>query len=189
MNLLGRCLEEGWGCEPDRVAAALWYERSAQSGYFRGQFNYAAVLAQHGHARRRGGVVFAGRGRWRPRHPRCHRHSPGQRRRSGADCSTRRGCRATERRRRPPGVSPETQPESSDARNTATLATSSGWPRRPSGVVARMFFSKSLPMIPWAWVPSVTINPGLMELTRILRGPNSLARIRVMVSTDDLVAA
>ena len=50
MNLLGRCLEEGWGCAPDRVAAALWYERSAESGYFRGQFNYAAVLAQHGQA-------------------------------------------------------------------------------------------------------------------------------------------
>jgi uncharacterized protein len=49
MNLLGRCLEEGWGCEPDPLAALLWYERSAHSGYFRGQFNYAAVLAQHGH--------------------------------------------------------------------------------------------------------------------------------------------
>ncbi len=50
MNLLGRCLEEGWGCNPDRAAALLWYERSARSGYFRGQFNYAAVLAQHGYS-------------------------------------------------------------------------------------------------------------------------------------------
>jgi uncharacterized protein len=50
MNLLGRCLEEGWGCDPDPVAALLWYERSAGTGYFRGQFNYAAMLAQHGHA-------------------------------------------------------------------------------------------------------------------------------------------
>jgi hypothetical protein len=50
MNLLGRCFEEGWGCSPDPVAALQWYERSARSGYFRGQFNYAAVLAQHGHA-------------------------------------------------------------------------------------------------------------------------------------------
>jgi TPR repeat protein len=49
MNLLGRCLEEGWGCDPDPASALLWYERSARSGYFRGQFNYAAVLAQHGH--------------------------------------------------------------------------------------------------------------------------------------------
>ncbi len=50
MNLLGRCLEEGWGCNPDAAAAALWYQRSAATGYFRGQYNYAAVLAQHGHA-------------------------------------------------------------------------------------------------------------------------------------------
>jgi TPR repeat protein len=50
MNLLGRCLEEGWGCDADPVAALLWYERSARTGYFRGQFNYAAMLAQHGHA-------------------------------------------------------------------------------------------------------------------------------------------
>jgi TPR repeat protein len=48
LNLLGRCLEEGWGCDPDPLAAALCYERSAEAGYFRGQFNYAAVLAQHG---------------------------------------------------------------------------------------------------------------------------------------------
>jgi TPR repeat protein len=48
MNLLGRCLEEGWGGEPDPASAVLWYERSAETGYFRGQFNYAAVLAQHG---------------------------------------------------------------------------------------------------------------------------------------------
>jgi hypothetical protein len=50
MNLLGRCLEEGWGCDPDPSAAVLWYQRSAQTGYFRAQYNYAAVLAQHGHA-------------------------------------------------------------------------------------------------------------------------------------------
>jgi TPR repeat protein len=50
MNLLGRCLEEGWGCSPDPAAAALWYQRSAVSGYFRGQYNYAAVLAQYGQA-------------------------------------------------------------------------------------------------------------------------------------------
>ena len=32
------------------AAAAMWYERSAETGYFRGQFNYAAILAQWGHA-------------------------------------------------------------------------------------------------------------------------------------------
>ena len=50
MNLLGRSLEEGWGCARDPAAAALWYQHSAATGYFRGQYNYAAVLAQHGHA-------------------------------------------------------------------------------------------------------------------------------------------
>jgi TPR repeat protein len=50
MNLMGRCLEQGWGADPDPVSAAVWYQRSAETGYFRGQFNYAAVLAQHGQA-------------------------------------------------------------------------------------------------------------------------------------------
>jgi hypothetical protein len=50
MNLLGRCLEQGWGCDPDLHAATLWYQRSAATGYFRGQFNFAAMLAQHGQA-------------------------------------------------------------------------------------------------------------------------------------------
>lgn len=48
MNLLARCLEEGWGCRRDLREAAYWYERSARSGYFRGQFNYAVLLAQRG---------------------------------------------------------------------------------------------------------------------------------------------
>ncbi|HEY4881957.1 MAG TPA: hypothetical protein VIH80_07235, partial [Steroidobacteraceae bacterium] len=46
MNLAGRCLEEGWGCARDLAGAADWYRRSAESGYFRGQFNYALVLAE-----------------------------------------------------------------------------------------------------------------------------------------------
>ncbi len=48
MNLAGRCLEEGWGCTRAPAEAAEWYRRSAESGYFRGQFNYALVLAQQG---------------------------------------------------------------------------------------------------------------------------------------------
>ena len=48
MNLLARCLEEGWGCRRAIREAAYWYERSARSGYFRGQFNYAVLLAQRG---------------------------------------------------------------------------------------------------------------------------------------------
>ena len=48
MNMVARCLEEGWGCRPDMEEAAYWYHQSALSGYFRGQFNYAVLLAQRG---------------------------------------------------------------------------------------------------------------------------------------------
>ncbi|UVK89241.1 sel1 repeat family protein [Pseudomonas sp. B21-051] len=48
MNLFGRYLEEGLFCPQDRVAAREWYRRSAQGGDFRGQFSYAAVLAEEG---------------------------------------------------------------------------------------------------------------------------------------------
>jgi TPR repeat protein len=44
MNLVGRCYEEGWGTPRDFVAAASWYQRSAEAGYFRGQFNWAGIL-------------------------------------------------------------------------------------------------------------------------------------------------
>jgi hypothetical protein len=48
MNLLGRYLEEGEFCEADAQAAFDWYRRSAEGGDFRGQFSYAAVLADQG---------------------------------------------------------------------------------------------------------------------------------------------
>lgn len=48
MNLLGRYLEEGRYCPADQDAAFNWYRRSAEGGDFRGQFSYAAVLAQAG---------------------------------------------------------------------------------------------------------------------------------------------
>ncbi|EJN30232.1 Sel1 repeat protein [Pseudomonas sp. GM78] len=48
MNLLGRYLEEGRACPSDLVAARDWYRRSAAGGDFRGQFSYAAVLADEG---------------------------------------------------------------------------------------------------------------------------------------------
>jgi uncharacterized protein len=50
MNLVGRCLEQGWGCAPRPAEALYWYRQSAHSGYFRGQFNYAVVLAESGQA-------------------------------------------------------------------------------------------------------------------------------------------
>jgi TPR repeat protein len=46
MNLLGRYLEEGRYCAVDIPAAHEWYRRSAEAGDFRGQFSYAAVLAE-----------------------------------------------------------------------------------------------------------------------------------------------
>ncbi|KTC63577.1 hypothetical protein AO262_13560 [Pseudomonas fluorescens ABAC62] len=45
MNLLGRYLEDGEVCPKDLAAAVEWYRRSAEGGDFRGQFSYAAVLA------------------------------------------------------------------------------------------------------------------------------------------------
>lgn len=48
MNLLGRYLEEGLGCPADPVVARDWYRRSAEGGDFRGQFSFAAVLADEG---------------------------------------------------------------------------------------------------------------------------------------------
>lgn len=48
MNLLGRYLEDGRGCQTDPQAARDWYRRAAEGGDFRGQFSYAAVLADEG---------------------------------------------------------------------------------------------------------------------------------------------
>jgi uncharacterized protein len=44
MSLVGRCCEEGWGTLRDLAAAADWYRRSAEAGYFRGQYNWASLL-------------------------------------------------------------------------------------------------------------------------------------------------
>lgn len=49
MNLLGRYLEVGEFCLADPLAARRWYRRSAEGGDFRGQFSYAALLADDGH--------------------------------------------------------------------------------------------------------------------------------------------
>ena len=76
-------------------------------------------------------------------------------------------------------ISPVSQPASSEARNTATRAMSSGWPTRPSGVLAIICFLDSVPMTPAACAPSVSVPPGLRALTRISLGPNSFERARV----------
>src|SRR5690348_320973 len=84
-------------------------------------------------------------------------------------------------------VSPVIQEESDDARNTAAGAMSWGWPIRPSGVCASICLRQSLAAIPVEWKPSVSIMPGLIALTRILRGPSSLASDLVTASTAALV--
>jgi hypothetical protein len=48
MNMVARCMEEGWGCTRSAEDAAYWYYQSARSGYFRGQFNHAVLLAERG---------------------------------------------------------------------------------------------------------------------------------------------
>ena len=48
MNLLGRYLEEGRYCPANPQAARDWYRRSALGGDFRGQFSFAALLADEG---------------------------------------------------------------------------------------------------------------------------------------------
>ena len=48
MNLVGRCSEEGWGTQRDPAAAADWYRRSAEAGYFRGQYNWGSLLLHAG---------------------------------------------------------------------------------------------------------------------------------------------
>ena len=62
------------------------------------------------------------------------------------------GCVTLDHRSPPPtrSVSPVIHAASGDARNTATDATSRGWPTRPNGVCATACFSKSLPGIPRA---------------------------------------
>jgi len=44
MNMLGRCLEHGWGGEADLAGAAGWYRRAADAGLDWGEYNYANLL-------------------------------------------------------------------------------------------------------------------------------------------------
>src|ERR1700751_245825 len=79
----------------------------------------------------------------------------------------------------PKMVSPVSHPASSEARNAATRAMSSGWPTRPSDVLAMICFLSSGPMTPAARAPSVSVTPGLRALTRIFLGPSSFESTRV----------
>jgi hypothetical protein len=44
MNMVGRCLDMGWGCAADAAAAADWYRRAAEAGDAWGQYNWANML-------------------------------------------------------------------------------------------------------------------------------------------------
>ncbi|MBO1324290.1 SEL1-like repeat protein [Acetobacter sp. TBRC 12305] len=48
MNIMARFYEEGWVVNQDRAMARQWYHRSAQEGDYRGQHNYATLLAEAG---------------------------------------------------------------------------------------------------------------------------------------------
>lgn len=43
-NMVGRCLENGWGGAIDLTCAAAWYRRAADAGYDWGEYNYANLL-------------------------------------------------------------------------------------------------------------------------------------------------
>lgn len=44
-NMLGRCLEHGWGCAPAITTAAAHYQQACAAGLDWGQYNYANLLA------------------------------------------------------------------------------------------------------------------------------------------------
>ena len=68
---------------------------------------------------------------------------------------------------------PDTYEERSDAKNNATLATSSASPQRRIGTILTI---SCLTSSGNAKVISVRINPGAIALARMLRAPSSLLR-------------
>jgi TPR repeat protein len=48
INMVGRFMEEGWETAHDPQGAADCYRRSAEAGDFRGQYNFASILALSG---------------------------------------------------------------------------------------------------------------------------------------------
>lgn len=50
INFIGSFYEDGWVVDRDLVTAAIYYERAAQGGDFRGQFNHARMLGDKGQA-------------------------------------------------------------------------------------------------------------------------------------------
>ncbi|MGE8330789.1 MAG: tetratricopeptide repeat protein, partial [Paraburkholderia nemoris] len=48
INFIGSFYEDGWEVDADASIALDYYRRAAVGGDFRGQFNYARLLAEHG---------------------------------------------------------------------------------------------------------------------------------------------
>lgn len=46
MNMLGRCLENGWGVAVDETGASHWFARAAEAGHDWGQYNFGNMLLQ-----------------------------------------------------------------------------------------------------------------------------------------------
>src|SRR5262249_41174048 len=80
---------------------------------------------------------------------------------------------------------------SSDARNKAAFATSSGLPSRPIGIMVsrpERACSTCSFVSPTLFQNGVLIGPGLTALTRILRSLSSTAQVRANDRTAALVA-
>src|SRR5258708_16795683 len=106
----------------------------------------------------------------------------------GSGWSVRRAVSADQTWPRPPSTNssmPVTKLESSEARNTAALATSSGSPMRPIGMVATI-----LAMMSGDWISTsgVLIGPGLRTFERMRRSFNSTVQVRTRLRTAALVA-
>src|SRR5205814_1985896 len=100
-----------------------------------------------------------------------------------------RGPRRAHRMYSPPltcSVCPVMCRDSSLARNTATLAMSSGWAMRPSGMILAIAASSSSVLPPRGW--AVSVVPGAIAFTRMPCGASSRAIVRVIVMTPPLLA-
>src|SRR5215470_11675682 len=88
-----------------------------------------------------------------------------------------------------------TYEESSDARKSTALASSSGSPQRPSGITEETNFanladsSAEIEARGPRFQIGVFVAPGATTLTRMLRGARSAAMARAMDTTPPLVAA
>lgn len=48
MNMVGRCLDQGWGTPPNQPLAEKWFRKAAERGSDWGMYNLATLLLLHG---------------------------------------------------------------------------------------------------------------------------------------------